>query len=514
MVHAKRGENGMRDDEQQPSDVESPESLVKQKSVSRREFLKIAGVAGATIGVGAGLGGLVTACGGGTTTTTAQATTTTIAPATTTTTAAPATTTTVTTGPEAGREVKIGVISPLTGILAVFAVADRWGLDLVKEFVGDTVVLGDGKSHKVSWVLRDTQSDDNRASQVTSDLILNDKADLLIVGGSPTTAVPAAVQAETLGCPLLGMNCPWQAWVFARYPKLTDLSQIPDKWSYGLLFGIEQATACEVQVLDKISTNKKVGFFFGNTIDTDAWLAPGVGMKDRLEAAGYQTILPSKFNLGTEDFTALISAYKKFGCEINAGSNPGKDFPNFWTQAQQQGYKPKACVEMIGLSATGDQEAAGPSAYGVIMIFTWHKDWSPYKDSITGMTNAQLADRYEKDLNKPWDQFITGYARMAWALDVLKRTKNVDDKLSIVDAIKTTKTELITGPVDFTSAVDPKGVHVAPTICKTPVALGQMQKGVKWPVDVPMVALVDGPGVPESNVHLPFTIGQGPQQVT
>ena len=155
------------------------------------------------------------------------------------------------------------MISPLTGILAVFAVADRWGLGLVAEALGDTMVLGDGKSHKVSWLLRDTQSDDNRASQVTSDLILNDKADLLLVGGSPTTAVPAAVQAETLGAPLLGMNCPWQAWVFARYPKLTDLSQIPDKWSFGCLFGIEQATACEVQVLNKIPTNKKVGFFFG-----------------------------------------------------------------------------------------------------------------------------------------------------------------------------------------------------------------------------------------------------------
>jgi ribose transport system substrate-binding protein len=39
--------------------------------VSRRQFLKMAGVAGATIGVGAGLGGLLGACGTGTTTTTA-----------------------------------------------------------------------------------------------------------------------------------------------------------------------------------------------------------------------------------------------------------------------------------------------------------------------------------------------------------------------------------------------------------------------------------------------------------
>ncbi len=33
-------------------------------SVSRREFLKIAGVAGAAVGAAGGLGGLLAACGG------------------------------------------------------------------------------------------------------------------------------------------------------------------------------------------------------------------------------------------------------------------------------------------------------------------------------------------------------------------------------------------------------------------------------------------------------------------
>ena len=46
------------------------------------------------------------------------------------------------------------------------------------------------------------------------------------------------------------------------------------------------------------------------------------------------------------------------------------------------------------------------------------------------------------------------------------------------------------------------------------MALGQLQKGAKWPVEGPMVALVDGPEVPASAVHQPFTIGVGPQQVS
>ena len=45
-----------------------------EKPVSRRDFLKMAGVAGAAVGLGAGLGGVVAACGG------AEETTTTAAP--------------------------------------------------------------------------------------------------------------------------------------------------------------------------------------------------------------------------------------------------------------------------------------------------------------------------------------------------------------------------------------------------------------------------------------------------
>ena len=47
--------------------------MTEGKPYSRREFLKLAGIAGATIGVGVGLGGLLAACGGGETAGTTEA---------------------------------------------------------------------------------------------------------------------------------------------------------------------------------------------------------------------------------------------------------------------------------------------------------------------------------------------------------------------------------------------------------------------------------------------------------
>jgi len=72
--------------------ADEPREWIKQER-TRREFLKIAGIAGATVGLGAGLGGIVAACGGAATTTTTGGATTTAGGATTTT-AAGATTTT------------------------------------------------------------------------------------------------------------------------------------------------------------------------------------------------------------------------------------------------------------------------------------------------------------------------------------------------------------------------------------------------------------------------------------
>jgi ABC-type sugar transport system substrate-binding protein len=48
--------------------------MSEESSLSRRQFLKIAGMAGATLGAGAGLGALIAACGGETTTTTTATT--------------------------------------------------------------------------------------------------------------------------------------------------------------------------------------------------------------------------------------------------------------------------------------------------------------------------------------------------------------------------------------------------------------------------------------------------------
>ena len=177
----------------------------ERKSVSRRDFLKMAGIAGAAVGLGAGLGGVVAACGGSTTTTTAASTVTTAG---TVTAAAGGAATTVAVSAESGREIKIGFVTPQTGALASFGIPDKYCLDRAAEAVKDGVIGGDGKKHAITIELQDSQSDSNRAAQVTGDLINNSKVDIVTAASPPDTVSPVADQCEAAGTPCITTDCP------------------------------------------------------------------------------------------------------------------------------------------------------------------------------------------------------------------------------------------------------------------------------------------------------------------
>lgn len=170
-------------------------------TISRREFLKRAGIAGAALGATGGLGGLLAACGNGETTTTTGAaeTTTTAAGASTTTTAAAETTTSASAGAEAGRALKIGFVSPLTGKLANFGIPDKYCVDRWNEYAKDGIVCGDKKNHPIQIIVQDSQSSTDRAFQVAGDLINNDGIDMMMVASTPDTTVPVADQSEAYG---------------------------------------------------------------------------------------------------------------------------------------------------------------------------------------------------------------------------------------------------------------------------------------------------------------------------
>ncbi len=465
------------------------------KTYSRRDFLKIAGTTGAAVGLAGGLGGLVAACGEeAETTTTAGATTTTGAATTTT---AAATTTTV--GAETGRDLKLGVVIPLTGGLAPFASASTWAIERLGGYLKDGIVCGDGKLRKLEFVKKDTQSDSNRSAQITGDLIQSDKVDIVLSNGAPDTINPSADVCEAMGCPSISAASVWQAFYFDRKPPETGF-----KWTYGVLLGSELTIACFVDMFDQIPNNKKVGMLFANDADAAGWMAP-TGAPAVFKAKGYTMVEPSWYTPGAEDFTIQISEFKKAGCEIVCGSNSPAEFTNFWKQCIQQGFKPKLVSSGKALLFPETLEAIGPIGYGLMGEVGWHRTY-PYKCTITGATAEELALDYEEKMGQISSTNTTAtYELIEWAVDVFKRATNPEDKESVVEAVRTTNMVTTCGPADFNQPVDiTSPTHPVPNCVKSSVCGGQWVKGTKYPFEYVICSNAAAPDVPVSGTVQPL----------
>jgi branched-chain amino acid transport system substrate-binding protein len=364
--------------------------------------------------------------------------------------------------------IKIGYVSPRTGPLAGFGEADPFIVEQVKGIIGKGLQIG-GKTYPVQIITKDSQSSGARAAEVASELILGDKVDLLLGQATPDTTNPVADQAEVNEVPCITTNCPWQPYFFGRKGD-------PAKgftWTYHFFWGLEDVIGAYLALWDEMPTNKMVGGLFPNDADGNAWGDPKLGLPPALAKAGYKLLDPGRYQVMNNDFTSQISAFKAAGCEIVTGNMIPPDFATFWSQAAQQGFKPKVVTIGKALLFPSVIDSLGARGDGLTSEIWWTPH-HPFKSSLTGQSCQQLTDAYTKATSRPWTQPIGfSHALFEVAIDVLKRSKAVDSK-SILASIAATNYQSIVGPIQWTG----KPVK---NVTKTPLVAGQWQrKGGKF----------------------------------
>src|ERR1700712_3271489 len=338
--------------------------------------------------------------------------------------------------------IKIGHVSPRTGPLAGFGEADTFILEQVRAILGKGLQSG-GKTYKVEIVSKDSQSSGSRAAEVASELIQRDKVDLLVTSGTPDTTNPVADQAEVNETPCVTTNCPWQPYFFGRKGD-------PKKgfdWTYHFFWGLEDVIAAFLALWDGAPTNKVVGGLFPNDADGNAWGDPQRGLPPALAQAGYKLHDPGRYQVMNNDFTAQISAFKSAGADIVTGNMIPPDFATFWSQAAQQGFKPKIVGIGKALLFPPVINSLGYRGNGLTSE-VWCTPSHPFKSNLTGQSCKDLTDAYTKATSRPWTQPIGfQHALFEVAIDVLKRAKNPTDPKAILDAIVATNYESIVGKV-------------------------------------------------------------------
>lgn len=379
--------------------------------------------------------------------------------------------------------IKIGYVSPKTGPLAGFAEADDYVLAGIREKLARGIE-NNGKSYGVEIIVKDSQSNPNRAAEVASELLLGEEVDIITGAATPDTTNPVADQAEVNGTPCITTDCPWQPYFFGRNGNPAEGFEN----TYHFFWGLEDVIGAFLDMWGKSGVAKKVGGLFPNDADGNAWGDPKLGLPKPLADAGYELTDPGRYQPLSDDFSSQIQAFKDAACEIVTGVMIPPDFATFWSQAAQQSFNPKIVTVGKALLFPSVIDSLGDRGNGLSSEVWWSPN-HPFGSSLTGVDAKELAGGYTAATGKQWTQPIGfRHALFEVVADVIGRAEDLESPEAITAAVAATRLDTIVGPVDWSNGP-------VKNVSKTPLVSGQWQKeGDNF--DLKIVANSAAPNIP------------------
>jgi branched-chain amino acid transport system substrate-binding protein len=375
-------------------------------------------------------------------------------------------------GGRPGRTIKIGFVSPRTGASAGVGEPDSYVLDLARKALATGLKIG-GTRYDVEVIDRDSQTNPVASAQVANDLIHGVGVDLMLATSTPETVNPVSDVCEISGVPCISTIVPWEAWYFGR-------GATPDKpftYTYHFCFGVEEFAKSYASMWRQVASNKKVGVMWPNDPDGTA-IRKSLG--PALRKAGYTIVDPGPYTDGTNDYGAQITLFREQDCQIFNTFPLPPDFATFWTQAVQQGYKPKIAQIAKTVLVLSQIEALGENGFGLAAGTYWHPTF-PYTSPLTGVSSRQLGDGYQARTGKQWNQQLgASLALFDVAAAALRASGDPRDKAGVAKAMATLGVETSLGPLTW-------GKGPVPNVVTTPVMGAQWVKSAptsRYPVEL------------------------------
>jgi branched-chain amino acid transport system substrate-binding protein len=326
-----------------------------------------------------------------------------------------------------GAKIRLGYVSPQTGPLAGFAESDAFNIE---------TFLASEAGRNFEVLVKDSQSNPNRAAEVAKELIVSDEIDLMLVASTPENTNPVATTCEAEGMPCISTMAPWQPWFIGQQGNPVDpASWRPFDFAFHYLLGprgrhrhlhLDVEAARDQQAgrrpLPQRCRRQRLG-------------RPGQRHRAGLAEAGFTLVDPGRYQNLTDDFTAQINAFKAANAEIVTGVVIPPDFTTFWNQARQQGFRPKVATVGKAILFPQSVETLGEAGNNLSSEVWWSPS-HPFKSSITGQTSAKLAAAFTEKTGRPWTQPIGFvHALFEMAANVMARVDDPTDTEAVAAAI-------------------------------------------------------------------------------
>jgi branched-chain amino acid transport system substrate-binding protein len=362
-------------------------------------------------------------------------------------------------GSSAGKKITIGLVTPLTGAVASFAVSDTYVTNLIRKTpaFANGIKIG-GKTYPVEIVVKDSQSDPNRASQVAKDLVTSG-ADMVLTTSTPEVTNPVATVCESEGVPCVATIVPWESWYFGRGAKPGSTFT----YTTMFFFGIPEFGECFIPMWNRIHTNKVVALMYPNDADGNAFRDPKTGFPPIMHKAGYKTVDGGAYPDGTTDFTAMISKFKAHDCEIFQNAPIPPDFNTMWKQSAQQGFKPKLATVAKVLLFPSDVTALGNLALNVATDAWWTPFHKQNSSLVSNLSAKQLANNFQASTGKEWLQSLgTTYSLYEVAHNAFRKVSDPHDRKEVAAQLRSMNYTGMSGTLDFTSGPVPGVAIIKP----------------------------------------------------
>ena len=323
---------------------------------------------------------------------------------------------------QAGDEILIGAIWPLTGPSAQIGVDCRHALETAADIVNASYDLNlptaknaglaglGGK--KIKIVFADHQGDPQKGRAEAERLITQDKVVAILGAFHSAVSATASASCERYGVPYLAADSSSPS-LHRRNLKFFFRAAAHDEmFSKGMFdFLDEQKKAGK-----KIST---VGLFYEDTIfGTDSSNV----QRKLAEERGYKVVCDIKYRANSPSLTAEVQQIKTADPDVLLPSSYTTDSILLIKTMDELGYKPKNILaQAAGFSDKVTFDAVGDKLNGLISRASFSLDMAAKRPTI-GKVNDMFKARANRDLNDNTSRQLTSVLIIADAIDRAKST--------------------------------------------------------------------------------------------